>query len=166
MIDAEAKVREGLQDAPLLLLGAVLDPGGQAMTDTNLNEALETHIATVREALEVNLALWRDDVEPGDFDRDVIEPTQRALAALSQIEARLAGLEKELDEQDAAFSKQGGRNSDLVARLAQAEAALRLIADNGATAVVGEIEDMDVWCAQTIGRLKGIARSYFTEEGP
>jgi len=84
----------------------------------------------------------------------------------TQIEARLAGLEKELDEQDAAFSKQGGRNSDLVARLAQAEAALRLIADNGATAVVGEIEDMDVWCAQTIGRLKGIARSYFTEEGP
>ena len=56
---------------------------------SGLNEALETHIATVREALEVNLALWRDDVEPGDFDRDVIEPTQRALAALSQIEARL-----------------------------------------------------------------------------
>ena len=95
MIDAEAKVREGLQDAPLLLLGAVLDPGGQAMTDTNLNEALETHIATVREALEVNLALWRDDVEPGDFDRDVIAPTQAALAALSQIEARLGELEKE-----------------------------------------------------------------------
>ena len=64
------------------------------MTDTNLNEALET----VRVALEVNLSLWRDDVEPGDFDRDVIEPTQRALAALSQIEARLG-------EYDAAWEK-------------------------------------------------------------
>ena len=64
------------------------------MTDTNLNEALET----VRVALEVNLSLWRDDVEPGDFDRDVIEPTQRALAALSEIEARVG-------EYDAAWEK-------------------------------------------------------------
>ena len=98
------------------------------MTDTN-PEALETHIATVREALEVNLALWRDDVEPGDFDRDVIAPTQAALAALSQIEARLAGLEKELDEQDAAFSKQGGRNSDLVTRLGELEKEQRALRD-------------------------------------
>ena len=63
----------------------------QGMTDTNLNEALKT----VKAALEVNLSLWRDDVEPGDFDRDVIAPTQAALAALSQIEARLGELEKE-----------------------------------------------------------------------
>ena len=121
------------------------------MTDTNLNVALEVVRGALTAARDSNRIV-------GDWSG--------ALAALSQIEARLGELEKELDEQDAAFSKQGGRNSDLVARLAQAEAALRLIADNGATAVVGEIEDMDVWCAQTIGRLKGIARSYFTEEGP
>jgi hypothetical protein len=131
------------------------------MTDTNLNEALEK----VREAL-VTLHKYRRAKGYNVPQSVLAETNECETAALSQIEARLAGLEKELDEQDAAFSKQGGRNSDLVARLAQAEAALRLIADNGATAVVGEIEDMDVWCAQTIGRLKGIARSYFTEEGP
>ena len=138
------------------------------MTDTNL-KALET----VRGALaNVPVPDGRCMCGVGKPGHDGVarcwmhRQSVDALAALSQIEARLAGLEKELDEQDAAFSKQGGRNSDLVARLAQAEAALRLIADNGATAVVGEIEDMDVWCAQTIGRLKGIARSYFTEEGP
>ena len=78
------------------------------MTDTNLNEALET----VRVALEVNLALWRDDVEPGDFDRDVIEPTQRALAALSQIEARLGELERTQGgigaTPEPAYERQGG----------------------------------------------------------
>jgi len=130
------------------------------MTDTNL-EALET----VRDALEVNLSLWRDDVEPGDFDRDVIEPTQRALAALSHIEARLGEETPQRLRLQADLDNEHDTTRMLIARLAQAEAALRLIADNGATSVVGEIEDMDVWCAQTIGRLKDIARNYFTEEG-
>ena len=39
------------------------------------------------------------------------------------------GLEKELDEQDAAFSKQGGRNSDLVARLGELEKEQRALRD-------------------------------------
>jgi hypothetical protein len=134
------------------------------VTDTNLNEALETPVKKGCPACGHYSKGWPSGSCSCINEYHDEAPSLRA--SLSQIEARLGELEKELDEQDAAFSKQGGRNSDLVARLAQAEAALRLIADNGATAVVGEIEDMDVWCAQTIGRLKGIARSYFTEEGP
>ena len=124
------------------------------MTDTNL-EALET----VRDALEVNLSLWRDDVEPGDFDRDVIEPTQRALAALSHIEARLGEETPQRLRLQADLDNEHDTTRMLIARLAQAEEALRELS----TWSLPRWEPDD---PQTEGeQMRIFARNYFTEEG-
>ena len=98
---------------------------------TNLNEALKT----VRHALET-------------YPQPRMERSSRALAALSQIEARLGELEQE-NERLAGFEDAAQRwtveYGDNLARLAQAEAALRR---------VEEVSD-----------LAGVrvARNYFTE---
>jgi len=124
------------------------------MTDTNL-EALET----VRDALEVSLSLWRDDVEPGDFDRDVIEPTQRALAALSHIEARLGEETPQRLRLQADLDNEHDTTRMLIARLAQAEEALRELS----TWSLPRWEPDD---PQTEGeQMRIFARNYFTEEG-